>query len=369
LEADQKYPLSNPLGNPLKSTLEGRISAQAGLNPAGGVMASGTGQGLVADRTSGITSEDLRQRGALLRQRFGDLVRLTAISSLSAIGVGGEAALITAGDETTLTEILKFHREQSFPLLPVGGFTNLLFPGGVFGATLVKLAGKFEGFKIEGTTVTCGAGASVRNLLKATAEASLTGLEMTAGLPGTVGGAVRGNAGSADCGLAEKTVSLKLINREGQGHTLDRSDLKTGYRSLALPEGLADSVITEVVFELQREKAEIISEKIQEKLNKRRSQPLGAKSLGCFFKNPEGHPAGQLIDQCGLKGHQIGGAEVSDRHANFIINQGAASFQDIVSLAALVQARVREKFGYELQLEVKIFDAYGGVSNLSDCVS
>jgi UDP-N-acetylmuramate dehydrogenase len=150
------------------------------------------------------------------------------------------------------------------------------------------------------------------------------------------------------------------MSPDGDMVRLRGDDLSVGYRSFSLPEGLSGSVICEAIFGLARGDGERIRERAGENLAKRKaSQPLGAKSLGCVFKNPGGRSAGELIDLCGLKGRRIGGAEVSRRHANFIVNAGGATSRDVRMLADEAREKVREKFGADLRPEIGILDADG----------
>jgi UDP-N-acetylmuramate dehydrogenase len=305
------------------------------------------------------------QKYAELSKMFGGAVRRVTLGRLSHMGVGGEGLLAEIHDADNLKRFVRFHGENGWSFMPLGGASNLLFPDSPFGPTLLRLSGDLAmagagGPRAGARGLVCGAGLSAAGLLAASVGASLSGLEILSGLPGSVGGAVAGNAGAFGAGLAEMVTELTVVTPMGETVTLERKDLSVAYRSFALPASLAGSVITEAVFGLVPGDGKTIRERArQNALGRKASQPLDARSLGCVFKNPGARSAGELIDLCGLKGRKLGGAEVSGKHANFIINVGDATSGDVLGLAGVAREAVREKFGEELSLEIKALDGDG----------
>jgi UDP-N-acetylmuramate dehydrogenase len=196
-------------------------------------------------------------------------------------------------------------------------------------------------------------------LLEASQKNGLSGLEMTAGLPGTVGGAAMGNAGSGQLGLAELVEELELAGPNFGRAVLGRRELSPAYRSLGLPKEFRGSAITRVTLKLAPSDSDRVREEATKALaSRKQSQPAGP-SLGCVFKNPPGFSAGQLIDQCGLKGQACGGSVVSEKHANFFIKRGQSVSEDFTSLAAMARDKVLSDKGILLEPEIKIWSSEG----------
>jgi UDP-N-acetylmuramate dehydrogenase len=264
----------------------------------------------------------------------------------------------------SLSEIVSFHREMRRPLLPLGGASNILFPDEPLRASLVRLRSKLARVEPGGTALTLGAGVNLSQASRVAGDMGLSGLEMTAGLPGTVGGAVFGNAGSALKGVAELISAMTVLSPEGETHDLGPGDLRVGYRFFRLPERLEGSIITQVTLRLSlSDSAKVKAESRRLSQERQKSQPKGL-SLGCVFKNPPGQSAGALIDQCGLKGWTVGEALVSDLHANFIINRGGAATWEILDLARLIRLTVHQRFNCQLEAEIRILDEYGRIRGL-----
>jgi UDP-N-acetylmuramate dehydrogenase len=180
----------------------------------------------------------------------------------------------------------------------------------------------------------------------------LSGMESLAGVPGTVGGAVKGNAGAFGGCIADHLVEVRLLSREGDEQVSMRDQLQFAYRRSSLPAGC---VVLEAVFDLTPGDPAQIRRRISENLLKRnRSQPVEWRSAGSVFKNPPGDYAGRLVEKAGLKGVRIGGACISPKHGNFIINLGGATAVDVLALIELTQRRVREEMGVQLELEVQV---------------
>jgi len=274
--------------------------------------------------------------------------------------LGGPARVLAKPEETReLQALLAAAREEGLPVLVLGGGSNLLFDEAGFNGLVIKLGAGFAGLEGEGTLVQVGAAATSADLLAWALARDLSGLESLAGLPGTVGGATVGNAGAGPEGLGRVVNRLFILDEAGQTRTLAVADLSFGYRSLAgLPEG---TVILGVEFALTPRPAEEIRARLEEFRQRRRLQPRGGRSAGCVFKNPPEFSAGWLIDECGFKGQRVGGARVSEIHANFILAEEGASAADIRALITRVRRGVLERHGLSLELELKVIGPQGEV--------
>jgi UDP-N-acetylmuramate dehydrogenase len=235
----------------------------------------------------------------------------------------------------------------------VGLGSNLLVRDGGYRGTVIAVNGVLDELHRSGVNrIRSGAGVSCNKFARYTVAAGLTGAEFLAGIPGTVGGALAMNAGAFGCETWDLVHSVEMMNRDGVIRSLARSEFTTGYRSVDLPAG--EFFIT-AEFELYPDSDNTARSRLKDLLARRSaSQPTGHFSCGSVFRNPAGDFAGRLIDACGLKGARRGGAVVSDKHANFIINEGGASAGDIEELILFVQGMVREKTGISLELEVRI---------------
>lgn len=233
--------------------------------------------------------------------------------------------------------------------LVLGAGTNTIFSDEPVSLPVLRLGKAFSRIRRAGDQIHAGAAAALAPLLAFTREQGLSGLEDLAGIPGTVGGAIRMNAGTGGWGIMDAVSAIELVDGSG-ARTLSRADIAYGYRHTDLPDG---AVVTAATFRLRPEPAEAIAQRISANLERRKSQPKGASS-GCIFKNPSGQSAGMLIDQAGLKGRRVGGACVSEQHANFIINTGGATTADIKGLMELIRRTVQAQCGIDLEEEVRI---------------
>jgi len=285
------------------------------------------------------------------------------LSGLSTLKIGGKALLFfEASSFLEISEILKFSNKHNILLFVLGKGSNVLFDDKGFNGIVVRLEKGFEYCKIKNNKVEVGAATSLRQLSDACLDAGLSGLEFITGIPGSVGGGIAMNAGAFGCSLGDFVSSICVIDEKGNKKLLKKRDLKFSYRkSIFLKKKM---IITFAVFKLKKLKKEKIKEKMMGFARiKWQTQPLKEKSVGCIFKNPEGKNAGKLIELAGLKGLVIGGAQVSEKHANFIINKGEATAKDILLLINKIQSIVYKKFKIKLEPELIIVDKNGRLTD------
>jgi UDP-N-acetylmuramate dehydrogenase len=267
--------------------------------------------------------------------------------------VGGAAdvyAMVSCSE--ALAKLHLISSEHGLDLLLIGNGTNLLFPDHGFRGVVAKLDNEFSWCRFEDTKVFCGAATPMSVLARKAAQNSLSGLEFSYGIPGTLGGGIKTNAGAHSWSIGQFVDQVEVVTRKGQISSVESRDLVFGYRQSDVARFLC---VTEVVLNLSRSNGEEIMRTMEDLLSRRRrTQPLGCASAGCIFKNPVNASAGALIDRLGLKGTRIGGAEISKIHANFIVNTGSTKSSDILKLIDLVRDEVRGKTGIELELEIEV---------------
>lgn len=270
-------------------------------------------------------------------------------------GLGGPADYFIRPETVEqLKTIARRCNENNIPIYVLGFGSNLLINDDGLRAAVIKLeAEKFEQTQFDGEQLTAWAGAKLSELVLTCVKKSLSGIEALTGIPGSIGGAVRMNAGGnfGDIGAAIETVTLM----DSQGDIFEKSkpELMFDYRRT----NITAQFILNARLKLTSADPEQIMRTVKEIwIYKKNSQPLNTRNCGCVFKNPRGVSAGALIDRAGLKGLQIGGAVVSEKHANFIIAEKGCKSRDVVRLIEAVKERVKEQFGIELELEIEIWD-------------
>lgn len=270
--------------------------------------------------------------------------------------VGGPAALaLFPQSEAVLAAALEHLRQREMPYAVVGRGSNLLFPDeGWRGAVI--FTGDMQEVTFDGTAVTAASGASFTGLAAAAGRAGLTGLEFAYGIPGSVGGAVYMNAGAYGGEVAQVLLSSRYYDCEsGEFLTLPAEKHDFGYRH-SFYSGKPNLVILSATFALTEGNQDEIKAKMDDLMSRRKEkQPLEYPSAGSTFKRPEGYFAGKLIEDAGLKGFSVGGAQVSEKHAGFVINRGGATAADVKALIAEIQRRVFENAGVHLEREVIYF--------------
>lgn len=286
---------------------------------------------------------------------FDDIVRQgEPLAPYTWFKIGGPAAYIAEPrsiDE--LGKLVRQCREQELPVRMIGGGSNVLIRDeGVPGVVLRLSSEAFAEVKLDKDTITSGGGTKLGHLISIAVREGLAGLESLVGIPGTVGGALHGNAGGRGGDIGQWTSQASVMTRDGEIHERRREDLVFSYRESSLDE----LVILEAKFQLEPTNSAELTKRMQKQwILKKASQPLGHQSAGCIFKNPRGMSAGMLIDQAGLKGTSVGGAIVSERHANFIVTEPGASSQHVLKLIDLVKSRVSERLGVELETEIEVW--------------
>ncbi len=266
--------------------------------------------------------------------------------------IGGPADLMALVESPqALANLITAALEHEVPLTVLGGGTNLLvLDGGVRGLVL-KLGTEFASVREAGGGLCARAALPLARLLAEARIRCLSGLEFAAGIPGTVGGGLWVNCGALGQALGSRFVSASGISHSGEIVSVDREDVKFSYRSAAFP---VPMVITEATFDLEKGDPVGMDKAMHDALERRKYQPLDVPSAGCVFKNPQDEPAARLIEGASLKGLQRGGAKVSHRHANYIVNKGGATAADILELIAEVRKTVLDRFGVSLEMEVRV---------------
>ena len=281
--------------------------------------------------------------------------RAAPMAAYTTFKIGGPAdLLVSVGDEAGLQKAFALCRAAEVPVLLLGNGSNLLVSdAGVRGAVL-RLAGAFREIRLSGETgLVCGAGASLSAVCVFAREHALSGLEFAYGIPGTAGGAAFMNAGAYGGEMKDVLSQCRHLLPDGTAGALSGEALGLSYRHSAYAENGA--AILSLELSLQAGDRAEISAKMDDFMGRRRQkQPLEFPSAGSVFKRPEGHFAGALIEKCGLKGKRIGGAQVSEKHAGFIVNCGGATCADVQALIALIQETVLRECGVALECEVRM---------------
>ncbi len=277
-----------------------------------------------------------------------------SLSAHTSLGVGGRADLVRIHDFHRLPELIGYLRQRAVPRRILGGGSNLLVVHQDFEDLVLQLARPKNGFTFDGNRVEVAAAANLGTTVMECAKRNLGGMEGLIGVPGTVGGALRMNAGAYGIEIGPLVRSLTLYRSStGQIEVLKTQDVRFEYRHTSFA---PDDFMLSVGLELpDHDYAEIVGKIKLFNQKRRASQPINEKSAGCIFKNPPGFSTGKMIDALGLKGTRVGGAVVSERHANFFVNRHQATAADFLNLIDLVRGRVLSAYGVELEEEVIIW--------------
>jgi UDP-N-acetylmuramate dehydrogenase len=288
-----------------------------------------------------------------LLDEFRDITRRDVpLAEYNWLRVGGPAQyFVEPRNPDELQAVIRAGFEADVPVRVLGGGSNLLVPDeGVSGIT-IRVAGEgFAGIDIQENIVRAGAGALLSNVMSQSVSRGLAGLETLVGIPGTVGGALHGNAGTRHGEIGEHVRSVTVLTAKGERFVRTEDELTFSYRQSSINE----LAIIEAEFELTPDDPDEIARRMRKLwIMKKSTQPLSFQSAGCIFKNPRGLSAGALIEQAGLKGTRVGQAEVSDRHANFIVTHDGATAADVRKLIELVRGKVEETHGVDLEIEIQ----------------
>jgi UDP-N-acetylmuramate dehydrogenase len=276
-----------------------------------------------------------------------------SLAERTSLGIGGNTDLLLVRRHESLPELVRLVRATGIPYRFLGGGTNLLIPDGELPWIVLQLAPRDPDIRFEGNFVWMDASADLGRMVTTCAKHDLGGMEGLIGVPGTVGGALRMNAGAYGTQIGSYVREVEVFRAAGRIETLRGGEISFEYRHTSFA---PDDIMLAVKLELPSKPFSEILQGIRICNEKRRaSQPLNQKSAGCIFKNPPGGSAGRMIDELGLKGLHIGDARVSDRHANFFVNAGHASAGDMLALIAEVRERVRRAYGVTLENEVIVW--------------
>lgn len=277
------------------------------------------------------------------------------LAAHTSLGVGGPANLVRVNDVSRLPEVIEDLRRMGLPWRVLGGGTNLLVCDEGLDEVVIQLGRPRNGMRFDGQRVETPAAANLGTLVMDCAKRNLGGMEGLIGVPGTVGGALRMNAGAYGIEIGPLVRRLTLYRgARGVVETLKTSEIRFEYRHTSFA---PDDIMLSVTLELPDEPYQEIVERIKVFNQKRRaSQPINEKSAGCIFKNPPGYSAGKMIEELGMKGVRVGGAVISERHANFFVNRFGATAADFLKLIETVREKVLRTYAFELKEEVIHWD-------------
>lgn len=312
------------------------------------------------------------QRGNHMVTIKGEVRKNEPLSRHTSFRIGGPADILAwPADREDLVSLVRQIRKQGLPYFVLGGGTNLLVRDGGFRGVVISLE-RMDVIRIEReyrsvggsfAVISAEAGAPLPRLHAFTLEQGLTGLEFATGIPGTVGGAVRMNAGTSLGETSDVIDLVNLVTPDGDLITRGRQEMGFGYRTANIPEG---HIVAEAKFVLRRGIKDEIRERVRELQEQRRErQPWGSPNAGSVFKNPHEVSAGKLIEDAKLKGRRVGDAQISEKHANFIVNLGRATAKDVLALMEIVKQAVLDAHGVRLEPEIRIVgeDSQEGASS------
>lgn len=268
--------------------------------------------------------------------------------------IGGNADLfITVDSKEKLKEILACIENEKIPMFVLGRGSNILVSDSGFNGVILKLEGDFTKVSLlDDDFICCGSGVTLAKLCNEALKYSLSGLEFAWGIPGSAGGAIYMNAGAYSGEMKDVVTSCTHIDKQGKFRTYKKEKLNFSYRNSIYSK--SDYIITDITIKLKKDDYESIRKRMDDFMDRRKSkQPIDIPNAGSIFKRPEGNFAGTLIEKCGLKGKTIGGAQVSTKHAGFIVNNGNAKCEDVLNLIEFIKEKVMKETGILLECEIK----------------
>lgn len=300
-----------------------------------------------------------RSRGSI------DVIEREPLAQRTTLRIGGPArALACCRDRDAVALCLATLGACRLPWLVLGMGGNVLVPDEGIDALVIVLEGELSRIERQGARFVAGGGLPLAKLVRETIDAGLTGLECLGGIPSTVGGALAGNTGAYGQEALDVLNWAEVVEGDGTVRRLERWEIEGGYRWSVLGKG---RIVTSAEFALKPDRAEALAERVREARERRRSAIPAEPSAGSVFRNPPGDYAGRLLDLAGCKGMREGGAMVSERHANVVVNVGGATAVDVRRLVAAMARRVREQFALDLELELKVLKRDGSVSLAAPC--
>ncbi len=299
------------------------------------------------------TEQVYRDLSSLVRDE-NCIVRDALMKNYTTFRIGGPAdLLIQPSSEEELIRIAAYLRQKDISAMVLGNGSNVLVKDGGIRGVVIKIGKNMGNIRTEGEELTAEAGALLSAAALAAADGGLTGMEFAAGIPGSVGGAVFMNAGAYGGEMSQIIVSCRALMPDGALREFSKEELKLGYRTSVFSQN--GGIVTSCRMKLQAGDRETIYGYMRELAGRRtEKQPLNLPSAGSTFKRPEGYFAGKLIQDSGCRGLRVGGARISQKHAGFVVNEADASAEDVIRLIRLVQMRVRDCFGVDLEPEVRI---------------
>jgi len=300
-----------------------------------------------------LHSEKIAELIAELEKKHINFLSWVDLSRLSYVGIGGTAEiLVEISNVHEAATYLGILRKTALRSKIIGSCSNIIFGDGLLTTPLFRLCGEFSKVKVDGNMLRAGGAVTSRYASRIAKERSLSGLEFLHDIPGRIGAAVKNNSGAFGMSISDVFYSGEILSFDGSVSRASRDDLKFGYRSSILDDY---TIVLGAEFVIEDAPSREIEARLSDfSMLRSQSQPIGVRSTGSVFKNPEGTAAAQLIQECGLKGSRKGDAQISDTHANFIINLNKATFSDYMYLIDEIKRMVDGKFGIVLETEVEI---------------
>ena len=283
-------------------------------------------------------------------KEYGEVKEFVDLKKYNTYGIGGISKyLVMPEDIDDLSSLIKYLNKENIPWYVLGGGSNVILPDEDFDGAIIKLD-KLNRVVIDNDIITAESGVSLGMFVNTLLDHGFVNYAHLMGIPGTLGGAIVGNAGAYNVSIFDYLISVSIIDADGNKKILNKEDIKYDYRYTEFKG--KNSIVVAASFKGIYGDVALVREEIQLNLEKRRNtQPLEYKNAGSVFKNPPEYSAGYLIDHAGLKGLTVGGAKVSEKHANFIINYDNATSRDIIKLIGIIKNTVEDKFNIELNLE------------------
>ena len=291
-------------------------------------------------------------------KQYGDIQEHASLKSLNTYRIPGQAKyLISPNSINDLISILKYLKEHKIKYFVLGGGSNIILNDREYDGAVIRL-NKLDGieFHADLEMAYAEAGAPFAKVAKQSVNESLSGLEFAAGIPGTIGGAIYGNAGAYNCCILDYVTSVTVLDENLEVKTIEHEDISYGYRTSMFKETKKYIILGAKLFLKKGDKETSLDTIEQRRIRRMETQPIEFPSAGSVFRNPEGDYAGRLIESCNLKGYSIGGAEVSEKHANFVINKDKATGKDVHDLVLYIHDNVLAKTNVDLEMEQEFID-------------